>query len=235
MTLAAGTQDLLDKLHEHGYWRVVIRPTAFQQDRIPLLKKCEEIVASSVVNLRGQEYPDVTGCQIIRGNDWIEASVDRTPYLEYWRLFQSGQFIQHHAFYEDWGISEKERQRISDGAPFLRINATLYRLTEIFEFAARLARWDVLDPAVEIGITLYGTKGRRLVFMDPERFFEDSRWESTVETITYPSKVLPVIELRTRTPDLALDAAEWIFERFNCDVPRSLLSQSQQRLLQRNL
>lgn len=49
-----------------------------------------------------------------------------------------------------------------NGPTFLYITSTLYRLTEIFEFAARLAAKGALVQGAHVSITLFGTDGREL-------------------------------------------------------------------------
>lgn len=243
MTLTADTQAILDKIHKHGYWRVVIRPTQFEPARVPRLKQCEEFVTSSAVRLRGWDYPHATRVEVARGGDWVESMYDGTsnwrPFIEYWRFFQSGQFVHHFACHEDnqdlspYVFPSEARQAIRQGQPCLSIIGSLFTLTEIFEFAARMAQRGVLVPSAEISITLFGMKGRIPVFVEPRIPPLVSR--SSIDTIEYPSQIVSMPELLARAPELALDAAEWILERFNLTLSRDLLSQDQQRLLQRNL
>ena len=94
---------LLAKVHTHGYWRVVIRPSSFDPKRIPSLGDCWEAVEACTVSLRGWNYPHIDRRPELRanGSDWIASGADFMGSIEYWQLFQSGQFVHHFAFRED--------------------------------------------------------------------------------------------------------------------------------------
>jgi len=231
MTLTTKSQEILEKIHQRGYWRVVIRPTEFKRDRLSSLKECEETLKASVVNFRLEEYPYVTDAHINKENDWIEAVIDfESSYPEFWRFFQSGQFVHHLGCREDY--SPTFQYWPSEATkPLLLISNTLFTTTEIFQFAARLAHHDVLLPGAEISIKLLVAKDRVLVSQELV-FLGIHRSASDVIEFT---KIVSTQELLARARELALEAAEGIFERFNYSPPRHLLAQDQQRLLQRNL
>ena len=198
------------------------------------LTGCERIVRASAVRLRGRGYPVVPDGQFARGQDWIEASAESTSTgsIEHWRFFQSGQFVHHFACNEDYEPSYSIifPSQAREGRALL-VLGSLFTLTEIFEFTARLARRDVLVPGAELSIKLFGTRERCLVFTEPREFLGRCQ----IDSIEYPLKTVSTQELLARAPELALEAAEWIFERFGANFSRELLAQEQQRLLQRNL
>ncbi len=152
-------KELLDKIHSTGYWRVNIRPIIFNEEVIPNLTIAHEIIEQSGVLLRGWDYPHFTNADIINGDDFIESSVDFEGHKEYWRLYQSGQFIHHFACREDYEVDPNDLSRLSVPAPspsgkYLSILSTLYTITEIFEFASRLAVKDILSSNLSISIKL---------------------------------------------------------------------------------
>lgn len=49
----AQEQAILDKIRTRGYWRVVIRPTSFDEDHIPDYADLFRIVEKNSVRLRG--------------------------------------------------------------------------------------------------------------------------------------------------------------------------------------
>ena len=52
-------QSTLARIRERGYWRVVIRPTSFDERHIPNYADLFPIVAKHSVRFRGWDYPHV--------------------------------------------------------------------------------------------------------------------------------------------------------------------------------
>ncbi len=94
----------LDKIHSTGYWRVHIRPTQFETTRVESLARCHEILGDSSVRLRGWDYPHLGHRELANGEDWVESGADFRGHVEYWRFYQSGQFVHHFAFEEDYEL-----------------------------------------------------------------------------------------------------------------------------------
>ena len=242
MTLAPAAETILTRIHKHGFWRVVIRPAeAFNQDLIPTLLECKEILEVSTVSLRGWDYPHTSDLKIDFGTDWIQGSYDGTvnplplPHIELWRFYQSGQFVHHFSCREDWGDWSWPSLPEKSGSPVLSIWDCLFTLTEIFLFMQRLERRDVLPSGAQLSVKLVGMAGRRLINPSTEHAPSKVWGESTLNEICYSPNAFSSIDVLASADRLAIEAAEWVFERFGCRVPRSLLLAEQQRLLQRNL
>src|ERR1700693_4619104 len=80
---------------EVPHWRVNVRPATYKAERIPSLSSCFDIVRKTKVSLRGWDYPHLsnrTNEQGI-GRNWVAAWSDFWGHLEYWRFYQSGQFM----------------------------------------------------------------------------------------------------------------------------------------------
>ena len=232
-------EDRLKKIQSTGYWRVNIRPTRFEQARIHSLTKCRDILTNSVVHLRGLDYPYLNNKETTNGEDWVESGCDSGGLIEYWRFYQSGQFIHHFAFREDYELSSNvlsrlERLEPSPTGRYLSILSSLYRVTEIFEFAARLASKDLLSPTAEISIKLIGTEGRRLFFWNPGRLLSRA-YICKIPEMTF-SKTYSFSDLLAQANEFALDTTVAIFERFNwMEVPRGMFSEEQKKFLERRL
>ncbi len=237
-----GTADLPVPVLEGAHWRVVVRPGTFKSERIPTLAECWLIVERSRVALRGWDYPHADDAGRGQGNGWIGSWVDWRNHVEYWRLHQSGQFLHLSAFSED-EVKEDALRRVMEWAWSLPDGLTptghvefigaLYRLTEIFEFAARLATAGVLDehPVIEVGMrrikgrVLMSTDSGRVGFGEIFQASEDSlgrAWETTSP------------DLIANSARLAVDATVWFFERFGWqDPPRGTLEREQAEFLAR--
>lgn len=238
-------KELIEKIKKKGYWKVVIRPTVFKENKISNLDECNKIIESCIVSLRGWNYPhiDKTGIKI-SGNDSIESYCDSEwiGHFEYWRFYQSGQFIHYFAMREDYCIDENDIQRIKHqggarSTKLLDILSTLYSVTEIFEFAQRLASKDILGDEVEILIELVDVEGRELFFWD-----SFSRWLSRNYICTFRDenilvkKLLGKEEIIFNSAKLALGVCVGIFKKFNwSDVPEQVFANDQQKFLEKRI
>lgn len=239
MTLATTEQDRLALIRETGYWRVIIRPTIFEERRIPTIAECWRILEEAKVSLRGWDYPHLDRDDRGRSADSIQSGSTFGNHVEYWRFFQSGQFVHHFGFREDrvrptwpgrWG---NPAQIVSMQPRQLHVLSTLYTFTEILTFARNLAYRGVLEPVADITIELYELEGR--VLTAPFDRDLDDRFRATTDRISWHVSLLATTLLASAT-DLALDATTHVFERFGWDdPPRTILAEDQRRLLERRL
>jgi len=233
-------ENLPNTIKAKPHWRVQITPAVFKADLIPSLKACWEIMESCRVSLRGWDYPHVHQDRRANGKDWI-ASAASNIYTEYWRFYQSGQFLHLFSFKEDKSFHELiemapgkilgfSREESCTG--FLDVTQSLYSFTEIFEFAKRIAVRVPFTDSVNIHIKMEGTQNR--VLITTEQFSElhgvyrasedslDNEWSASVP------------DLISRSAELAREATLWFFERFGwMDVPDQPLVERQKELLER--
>lgn len=234
MSVDTLVKERLAKVHSTGYWRVMIRPTVFDKVRVSTLAQCREIVRGSIVSLRGWDYPHWKETEVRNGQDWIEGGSDFVSHVEYWRFYQSGQFVHHFAMAEDYEQKAFGPQRRSQGAPLLSILSTLFSVTEIYEFAARLCAKDILQPSVEINVRLFGTEGRTLTFWQPGRHTWGT-YTCTLPDVQYEQQH-GLDELLGGAQGLAISTVVSLFERFNWVAPPlSLLQNEQQKLIEHRL
>lgn len=231
---------ILDKIHSTGYWRVNIRPFLFNENLIPSLTEAQQIIEKCGVLLRGWDYPHFTNSEIINGDKWIESSVDFSDHIiEYWRFYQSGQFIHHFCCSEDYELKPEKISTLSIQSPspsgkYLSILSTLYTITEIFQFASRLASNDILSPTALISIELNGMQDRQLFFWDRSRHLRKP-YISKIPTINFEEKYNKDL-LIAESHKLAMKATIYIFERFNWPHHSDIIfPEEQNKLLERRL
>lgn len=240
MTEGRNSDLFRQRITEAPHWRVVIRPTVFVEDRIRTLGKCWNLMESSRVSLRGWDYPHVDSQNRANGVDWIESWCKFRVHQEYWRLYQSGQFLHLFSFKEDLQRDKAEARARDDiqissnfqPSGYLDVVSTLWTITEIFEFAARLAEKEVLDASAIVQIGMIGVKNRVLFTWDADRVW----WRLYAANQESLSNEWPVetSQLLAESSELALSAAEWFFERFQwTNPPRNILRNDQERLLKR--
>jgi hypothetical protein len=234
--------DVLDGPH----WRVNIRPTEYLPERISTLKECFELIEQNRVRLRGWDFPHMRRdrSECTQGANWIGCWSDFMGHVEYWRLYQSGQFVHLASFRElgeDWRAQlEKETRghlsylkdvNWSKVPGFLHIQNVIYTLTEVFEFASRLAQRGIYKGSIVIQITMRGIK-EFVLTTDWNRAWH-SYYRSTEEELER-SIVLDADVLVAESSKQAIEMAVWFFERFGWhDAPLEIFKADQQEFLQR--
>jgi hypothetical protein len=221
----AQQQTVLDKIRTRGYWRVVIRPTAFEENHIPNGSDLFPIVERNSVRLRGWDYPHIDyQSPPLRGADWVGQEFDREDEIEVWRLSMSGQFVHFFALAGEWRDYSTTWPPEPGWQPgrYLYYIQTIYSIVEIFEFAARMALSPAGATAMRVEIDLDGLQGRQIVETDSRFRFSRTyhtqmprwkyRWEgSQTELIAGPR-------------ELAALATRELFARFGLEASLETLA-----------
>ncbi|HEX6097074.1 MAG TPA: hypothetical protein VF432_12170 [Thermoanaerobaculia bacterium] len=229
---------------ENPHWRVNFRPEAYVPDRLETLADCLDVVRKTRVRLRGWDFPMVPqDSKLVFGDTWIAGSSDFMGHLEYWRFYQSTQFLYLGSIREvtesDWETEIRKAMKWRahgtvdvDAVPgFLSLTESIYNLTEYFEFAARLAQAQIYMDPVTVTISIKGVAGFMLA-AEPGR-----RWTTEYVTgaseLTYTKTFTPT-DLIASAADHALTCALWLFERFGWLKPNvDAIRTDQQKLLSR--
>ncbi len=227
------THPTLNRIRERGYWRIIIRPAQFDPERIAEPQQLAPLVASAATHHRRGEFPSIGNqATLAYGNDWLENAVDWEPRLEYWRLYQSGQFLHYAALSEDWNTRSfrwHTQSGIQAGV-FLPIYDSVYRVTEIFEFAANLALSRVYSAGsiIHIELLCQSLSGRQL--------YNDAATQRTIflignrpanESVFRRALDIPISDLVANSHDLALQTVERLIRLFHWQVTPGLLKQIQ--------
>src|ERR1035441_3490152 len=101
---------ILDKIKSRGYWRINFEPLVYEQ-KLKTLGECKDIIEKSQVELRGWNYPHFprrtgTDVGLESGDKFYEGWIDWFNHIEFWRMYQSGQFLHYFAVREDWSESD---------------------------------------------------------------------------------------------------------------------------------
>lgn len=219
---------ILEKIRSRGYWRVIVRPTKFVEHHVPYLELYSTVERCSV-RLRGWDYPHIDQKQEPQqGRDWVGQEHDWNHYVEAWRMYQSGQFVHLCGLQEDW----RDQSRLSPAVPGwrplaeLRYRGTVFRLLEIFEFAARMAQSPAGAPGMRVEIALNGLAGRSLDTSDfggkPLEEFHTRcpDWKHVWEG--------PQIEMMAEPRRLAASAARDLLDRFGLSISLDMLTRVQE-------
>lgn len=223
---------LLEKIKSRGHWRVVIRPSRFVAKRITEISTLYPIIQKNSVELRGWDFPHVdTYTSPHIDVEWIGQESEWQQYLEIWRFYQSGQFVDLGGMPEDWRDQSELWPADTDWRPgaLLGIGDTLFKLTEIFEFAARLALTEAGDESIHIEITVSGLAGRRLWVDLHNRWPMFRKYEASLQELPYKIE-LPRSELIAQPRELSLKPASELFARFGYTPSLTTLRDIQQIL-----
>lgn len=221
------------------HWRVNIRPGVYDPRAIPSLRECLRIVEKNAVSLRGWNYPHISHRtdEQARGNSWVGSWADFGGHYEYWRFYQSAQFV--HLFAVRESTEPNWRQKLQremeshlsyrtdinwDEVPgFIDIINTLYCVSEIVEFAARLAQSGVYTDGIEVTIELHCVEG--FVLAAPWQRSWSNYYAASEETVGRTWELV-VRDLLADSVQVTLDILVWLFERFGwMDPPHEVLRQ----------
>lgn len=194
---------IIKKIKSKGYWEINIRPDVYKSQRIKR-QKVKDIVHSAVVVLRGWDYPHFRDSEgepypILDG---IEKTVDWYNHIEFWRMTKSANFYHLLALWDDWdswmGGAVVDKR--------LGVLGTLYTLTEIFEFAKRLASQNIFDDNVSIEIKLHDLNNRHLVIDSSNRApFMSPRIAKISKPWTYYAQTFLINDLLNKPEQLTLE------------------------------
>ncbi len=227
------TGPLLEQIRSRGHWDIHIRPVTFEQERLPLTELYPLLIRASL-NYRGWEFPYITPQKPEYGNDWIGLENQKENGLQAWRFFQSGQFAAAVGFLDDW--EEKTTYNVrKDWVPGvgLAILDVVFRLTEIYGLASRLATSDVYrdERSIVVEATLCQVQGRMLYDHGMWGKPPVSGYHTAAENIPYTG-TLAKEDVIGRPRELAVEAAQFFFKRFGGYNPSTQLLATIQSELQ---
>lgn len=227
------------RVRDYPHWRVTYRPSTYDAQRIASVAECLRTVTKYSVRLRGWDFPHVPGAasEIEEGEHWVGGWADFDGHIEYWRFYQSTQFLHLGSvreFTEEGWAEELRRESAAPDAPgFLAVRNLVYTVTEMFEFAARLAQGGIYSEPVEIAIQLKNVAGFDLVFEDRRAGNWPRAHIARAAELTCERTIAPV-ELVASSAEIAASCASSLLDDFGWpNVGLSMIRGLQQDLLSR--
>ena len=207
--------EVLEKIQSRGYWKVVIRPGVFCERRVASRSDLLTILRNTAVELKGWNFPHVDSfIEIGEGPDWVGQEVDLGDIVEFWRFYQSGQFVHYFGMLEDWR-NGRSRPLSASGEGHrigLGVKDILLRFTEIFELAARFVFTAAGDQEMRLHIAANNLQQH---FLELREFNSGkASWipEAKTDSMDY-ARCFSMSELAAQPKELALAPA---LEFFRC-------------------
>ncbi|MCA2991620.1 ATP-binding protein [Gemmatimonas sp.] len=221
------------KARSRGFWEFGIAPVQYERERIAKVTDLFDIVEAARVQLRGWPYPAVLPQHpTIIGQKEAGQDVDSRMHIESWRLFQSGQFTHVLGLWEDWqseGDWRNEGRQMPKVGDELWIDATIWTLTEFFEFASRLTLSHAGAPQVRLCVAIHGIQGRKLVTgRDRAPFIVPPH--ASIEAFVFDDLIMTPQELAAGAATKAAEYAQALFQRFGWDAGIEMMRDAQLRL-----
>jgi hypothetical protein len=232
-------------VRELPHWRVNIRPTSYHQSLVPSLTACLDAIQEAKVTLRGWDYPHLNrrDGNFANGNSWIGNWTEFGRHIEYWRFYQSGQFLHLFSIGEAADpMWHNKLKSTAHGHAFYRGDINwdlvpgyfsllnfLYTLTEVFEFATRLSQRGIYTGEIDVTIELKKVRG---FVLTPE---SDRSWSlvctASEDNLGNTWRVSST-DLIADAKEKSLAATSWFFERFGWLEPNlDALRRDQERFL----
>lgn len=232
-------QDVIKTIKSRGYWRISFEPLVYDEEKLNL-SQCKELVDKNAIHLRGWDYPHTPGrvgddTALEPGDNYWQGWLDweGENHKEFWRMYQSSQFIHYLGLREDWltdfqiqNMWNRDTEKFSAGQA-LGVVVTTYQITEIFEFLSRLMTDGLYEEGVNVSITLNNTQDRRLIVDQFQRVGFSTPRKTSSETITF-AKQYTKEEITTDSRGKALGAIVHFFERFGWNPPNVEVIKSDQ-------
>ncbi|MCK4874178.1 MAG: hypothetical protein KAS72_15755 [Phycisphaerales bacterium] len=211
----------------YPHWRVNIRPTEYRGEILSKLGECEAAVRKASVRLRGWDFPHIK--EVRRENSFVSSavSVQSLGIHEYWRFYQSTQFVHLQAIREFTKQDWKQKLLAMTGnfagssgpdkyPGCLSILNVLYTFVEIFEFAARLAEVGVYSSEILVRVQIRGIDG--FVLMTEANRCWPNAYVFRGDEFDRSRSIVPA-ELIGAVDDHALKMTFQLFDRFGWDNP----------------
>lgn len=211
---------------------MIVRPTRFNPKHIPDIASLYPILQRTSVSLRGWDFPHLDSHKSPQIDiDWIGEELDWEHHIYVWRFYQSGQFFHLSNMSIDWRDQSSFWPPDKDWKPntLLGVGDTIACLTEIFEFATRLALSEAGDERMHIEIIVGNLVGRALYVDSHKRWPFDYRYSASIKEFPY-SIDLSKTDLIAKSREFALEGATELFKRFGWSTTIEILRSWQEEL-----
>lgn len=221
------TFPIYESIKENSHWRVLIRPDEYNEENTIPIEGIQKIIETTKVKLRGWDFPHIGNPPNDQsyGQNWFSSQSNFHGHIEYWRFYQSKQFIYLSTIREnvdkEWESKLRERAKtmffveddetIKSISGFISIDNFIYTITEFFTFLNNLCNRGIYNENVSINIELNGIENYTLI-TEPNKAW----WNiySAKENSLKYSNEYNISDLISNSDQYAMDVVKWFFIRF---------------------
>jgi len=235
--------EVLDEIKKGPYWQFRFFPNKVDdsdKDVIQSLNDLKKLIETSQVRLRYWYFPHINHERFLPKENYFEIETIFDETKEFWRFYQSGQFIMFANVYEDALVKQK---RMPYWPPFGSNNPkgyvefliTIYHITEFYLFTKRILDKVPQIQELNIELSINNIEGYELFSGEFKRELFSS-YTSSSQVIRIPLKTLKREALISSYSKIALEDVKYIFERFNwLEQPTLIFEEEQAKLLERRI
>jgi len=224
--------DITNEIKSRGYWRVVIRPANFRENRIENIAELFPLVRKCSVQIRGWDFPHIDRQESLHtSTDFVRQEISWRNHVEHWRFYQSGQFVYLGAFTVDWiGDWENVRPTPPRHGPgnLLGVGDVIARFSEFLQFASALASTSAAGNEMIIDVNAVGLENRELWVDSSDRFpFDPERYVAKIPEFRQKRQLSQQV-LIADSQSYANEFARELFRRFGWDPSLQLIESHRQ-------
>jgi hypothetical protein len=204
-------EDLDDQVRDISstlHWRITLSPKSYNHGLLNSIEDCTNLIEKNRIKIESSSYPrkPMKQSHSIQGSNWIGSQnrfdLNSSHYrYEYWRLYQSGQFIN---ISKTWGDPSNNIINYSE------IESTV---KDVLGFSKKLCQEEIYDKGVTIRIELNNVKGFGLrIVTDPDDSISQYR-----KATSNSYKKTWVMQNSSSSSITEKDAIAWFVDRFESE------------------
>jgi hypothetical protein len=237
---SSDVDEILTLLRRQPYFSVRITPGRALEAGLSQVK-CA--VAECAISLRGWDFPHFESRAVYNAPSFAFSYVNWERHVEYWRMYQSGQFVflgaswDTGASFQDVLMKEVPLMIARDSdkesvVGVLSFIGMIYSVTEFYLFASRLSTRLGYAGDARLDIALHNIEGWALGSGDP-RISWHYLYQAHVGTIRAPVPESTDLLTSADAATAARSGLLKLFEGFDWDASSTVIEDWQQRLMQR--
>lgn len=229
----------VDDIKQKPHFRLRFYPNQAEKVIISA-RELKQLLEKSQIKYRERYFPHIRHDEFNFKDNYFEIETKRKYNDEFWRFYQSGQFIYYSTIMEDQLVKNNVipywptiTTETPDG--HVDILRTIYLITEFYSFIYRVLYNNEEMHSVSIEICVENILNYELFIMDQRRELWDS-YKCKTNNIIIPTIFLSRQQIANEWLGKALNTIIYIFERFNwLDIPIDIIKEDQKKLIERRL
>jgi hypothetical protein len=231
------TEGALITIKSRGYWEISFKPNA--PGTISSTNECINLIERSKVSLNWT-FPWIPKNQaeddrIYPADGFIQVASEIGSRKEFWRLYQSEQFVDFKALPEDWYDIDNRfstvAQQYPSGTSLTFYTSAVYLITEVYTFLERLMESKLYKEGVEVSLILHRAANRTLRVDNHERRHDFLIPKTTIAPTIQLGGNYSVEDILENSTTIATEMVLKLFDAFGFSAPPDSILIEQRRYL----